>query len=660
MFPDCSWLTRGLNRFLGTNYSPSISAALAPDSASPYYPDRPIRPLPKRRLRSRLSSGVADSILYPSLSTPSTPLFNYPYNHFTERNGEKQYTNSTGVDRQLCGRDLPCGYDHEADDAHEDLDSEDEEDGAGIVRRYQGQQNGLPSNNTHSYPSSVQQMRMSSAMPSKPPPPRSNASSADGYDSFENTNNKKKRKIPTSGSSSIHHSHLSAGMANMGISTGRDSLSVSPDELGNCTGQYYGSGNSAISSNGSGNGISGAGRGRYGRITGRSISGKSPLGVSTDGSNAWAAGGRGSRARRDWILNGVHASKEPLKGEGTTKPLDQGIISAAIASAAEKGAVPPPKGQENVSLLQQPGSKRSTPTKTQFTFTCETDSSKGVVWPLQSPTSPVQPRSTTGSRSSIPPVTSSSQGHRRVATQGTQTSPSMGQERSSEGSAASQNRTSITQHLATTSAIGNQQVPPSGRKPRPRRTGNEYALAARQRRLQQEYNNYHHPPSRDEVWICEFCEYEAIFGAPPVALMRQYEIKDRRERRRLAEKRRLLEKAKSRGKKGKKGGKAGTKHAGISGHGQQQQQQTQPYDQQSANHVPMQNTGAQSDEYYADDYEDDDLTASSPQGFEEGSPLQAQQPPIPTKPFVQTNGNVKGIGAIENQAMSRKAKSDLR
>jgi hypothetical protein len=77
-----------------------------------------------------------------------------------------------------------------------------------------------------------------------------------------------------------------------------------------------------------------------------------------------------------------------------------------------------------------------------------------------------------------------------------------------------------------------------------------YVLAARQRRLQQEYNNLQHPPAPEDIWICEFCEYESIFGEPPHALIRQYEIKDRKERRRLAEKRRLLEKAKLKGRKG--------------------------------------------------------------------------------------------------------------
>lgn len=99
-----------------------------------------------------------------------------------------------------------------------------------------------------------------------------------------------------------------------------------------------------------------------------------------------------------------------------------------------------------------------------------------------------------------------------------------------------------------------QQPPPPPPKSR-RRPSKEYALAARQRRLQQEYTNYHHRPNKDNMWICEFCEYEDIFGVPPVALIRQYEVKDRQERKRAAERRRLLEKARAKGKKGKKGSK---------------------------------------------------------------------------------------------------------
>lgn len=86
-------------------------------------------------------------------------------------------------------------------------------------------------------------------------------------------------------------------------------------------------------------------------------------------------------------------------------------------------------------------------------------------------------------------------------------------------------------------------------------------MAARKRKVQQEYKNYQNPPQRGDITICEFCEYEAIFGTPPVALIRQYEIKDRKERKRIAERQRLLEKAKMKGRKGKKGSNKKNNHA---------------------------------------------------------------------------------------------------
>ena len=130
-------------------------------------------------------------------------------------------------------------------------------------------------------------------------------------------------------------------------------------------------------------------------------------------------------------------------------------------------------------------------------------------------------------------------------------------------------------------------------------------MAARERRLQQEYNNYHHPPREEDVWICEFCEYESIFGSPPEALVRQYEIKDRRERKRLAEKRRLLEKAKMKGRKGKKGSKNAAKN-NTAATSQAYQPANQQNYQQPADPGSVQNHGTQSDDYYNDDYLGDD------------------------------------------------------
>lgn len=135
-----------------------------------------------------------------------------------------------------------------------------------------------------------------------------------------------------------------------------------------------------------------------------------------------------------------------------------------------------------------------------------------------------------------------------------------------------------------------------------RSPGSIYSLAARQRRIQQQYANLHHPPNPEDIWICEFCEYEAIFGRPPEALIRQYEIKDRKERRRLAEKRRLLEKAKMKGRKGKKATKNAAKHAATTQ--QPAHAPTEP--------VPMDGHRSHPDDYVGPEYDDEAIPVPSP------------------------------------------------
>lgn len=242
-----------------------------------------------------------------------------------------------------------------------------------------------------------------------------------------------------------------------------------------------------------------------------------------------------------------------------------------------------------------------------------------MVWPAESPT-PAGYRH--GSGTNLGPSTSG-QSQRGFATQGTQTSPSMAGQ-------PTQHPTNGTQHAQQ--STGGQQ--PQPQKSRPRRTGKEYALAARQRRLQQEYNNYHHPPSGDDVWICEFCEYESIFGTPPAALIRQYEIKDRRERRRLAEKRRLLEKAKMKGRKGKKGSKNAAKNAAAA----PQPASHQARHDQHVNPVHMQHQGTQSEEHLAEDYDDNPIPFEAP----------LPQPPVSnTRPRVSSKDNRHSAGAVK-------------
>ena len=149
--------------------------------------------------------------------------------------------------------------------------------------------------------------------PPKPQPMISSKESVDGDDAFENTKNKKKRKIPMSGSLGNHQSTLSAEMAQMGLSGNRD-IDASHIEADNGVGHYYGSGSSAVPAVSSGNGISGAGRGRYGRAGTRHYTGRSPLGVSVNGSNSLQAG-RSLYQRRD----NASISTAGLKGDDLCK-----------------------------------------------------------------------------------------------------------------------------------------------------------------------------------------------------------------------------------------------------------------------------------------------------------------------------------------------------
>ena len=154
---------------------------------SPVYPDRPIRPLPRRSLRERLSPEIADSITYPPAPAVTNPMFYAPYpDDPTQQHGLAVSNAIEEIDRsiQAARRDLGRNP--------SDADSEDEE-GLSVMRLHE----------------EYQQLRKM-----MPPPPReglngtvdplaqsvaSSNDSVDGYDSFENTNNKKKRKIPTSG-----------------------------------------------------------------------------------------------------------------------------------------------------------------------------------------------------------------------------------------------------------------------------------------------------------------------------------------------------------------------------------------------------------------------------------------------------------------------------
>jgi hypothetical protein len=246
-----------------------------------------------------------------------------------------------------------------------------------------------------------------------------------------------------------------------------------------------------------------------------------------------------------------------------------------------------------VSLLQQEAAKNSA-NKTQFTFTCGSDSANKMVWPGQENGPYPQPPGaypTSNTSASAHPQTARARPPVRpdapmVSTQGTQTSPRMN---GTHAPAASRN--APPQKGAQPQQ---QQAPPP---PKPKRSaGKLYKHAANKRRIQQEYANFHNPPK--DPWICEFCEFEDIFGYKPMALIRQYERKDRQERKRLAEKRRLLEKARMKGRKGKKASKKAQNNANNAQHAQ---------NPPPGGYDPRADDGSldpQDDEYYDDDYDD--------------------------------------------------------
>ncbi|KAK8132605.1 hypothetical protein PG999_000778 [Apiospora kogelbergensis] len=503
---------------------------MSTESVSPIYPDRPIRPLPKRRMRDRLSSEELDTINYPPSPQNNVPLFDYPCNLKTETGDGR------GEASNVVGRENTAELAQESSLRRSGLG------GGGSSSKDYGYALRTPPRQSH-------------GRHTIPQPPPSTASSADGYDSFENTNNKKKRKIPTAGESMLNGSHILTDPSIMGMPSPPTTGDEGPGDATLATPHaYYQSGQGNVNTQG----ISGPGRGRYGR----NRNGRSPLRTIPD-------------------IN-VGLPKNPKLRSGGQYPgspagENSGIISNAIASA-EKLSVP--RGQENISLLQQQASSRTTPTSSQFTFTFDSPVPGSVSWP--GPDSLHSPMA-------VPPQTTLSGDHR---------DPYHG---------ATARATETSQPHLENSASGNVSTKPAAgatQKKAKRRAGSSLLQAARERRQQTEYQNYHHPPTLQEVWVCEFCEYERIFGRPPEALIRQYEIKDRRRRREEAERRRLLEKAKMKSRKGKK---ASNKPPAKNNNNIQERSPAPPAGYQAPHMGSQPSQETQSEEFDEDDYYEEDI-----------------------------------------------------
>ncbi|KAH7168859.1 hypothetical protein DER46DRAFT_500489 [Fusarium sp. MPI-SDFR-AT-0072] len=429
---------------------------MSPDTVSSLFPDRPIRPLPKRRLREKLSPGTVETIAYPPSTHETTPLFYYPPYNFREDTSPPRAC-STSPSQQTRRAEEGCNYTPRRNGLGLP-DGDDEE----------------PALRSTLVPRSPPEILTRGT---NPQPPLSATSSVDGYDVFENTNNKKKRKIPSAGELSVN---VTQGLNNeiaISAGTGHSPTDESHNDRAHSHSVSHPTTGTFSSNN---QGISGPGRGRLGR----SRNGRSPLRALSDGnSNAWA--GRGSKATASqWAPGAANANSEQ---EGS------GIISNAIANAEKLR----PQGQENhrPSLL-----------------------------------SPVIPKFQ--ARFSGPPP-----GHASKHSMSTQAGPGS----LPPGSVAPHDGSSV----AASRGSG------SSRRDSKRRLDRSLERAARRRRQEARRD----PTKTADEWICEFCEYEMIFGVPPRALIRQYEMKDRRRRQEEADRKRLLEKAKEKSRKGRKGGK---------------------------------------------------------------------------------------------------------
>lgn len=245
---------------------------MSSDKVSSLFPDRPIRPLPKRRLRERLSPELARSIQYPPSTQDVAPLFYFPCYAF-KGNTNPSSAESSPVDHGLS----QCRDARRAYDSH--LGELAGGNGAGDNKSLSGP---FQDRSTADVMSQVanQTGRASHAFQANPQPPPSTTSSADGYESFENTNNKKKRKIPSAGDSSLNSTHaLNAEITSLAISS--NSGSCTADMNGE---KFYGNtaGHSTTSAfMPSSQGISGSGRGRLGRLR----NGRSPLRALADGNS---------------------------------------------------------------------------------------------------------------------------------------------------------------------------------------------------------------------------------------------------------------------------------------------------------------------------------------------------------------------------------------
>ena len=278
-----------------------------------------------------------------------------------------------------------------------------------------------------------------------------------------------------------------------------------------------------------------------------------------------------------------------LEANPLTQDQNTTIIADAIANAEKP---PHTEGQENQSLLQQQAKQQ--PVSSQFTFTCDSQVPGSTAWP---------------GRDEMGGMTSGLDG----ASSHTRRPNATGDGVPSAADGAPTNTRRADAH----------HVPPApSQKKKPVNIDRELREQAATRKRSQRLQNRVNPPKPEDIWVCDFCLYEEIYGAPPRHLIRSFEMKERKQRLQEEALRRKMEKMKKDARKGKKVGRVAAAHDHA-------QERSAP----AHNHHVHDNyeSDVEEDEYEVDDYEDDAMYSP-----DEPPPLErvpdARQPPIAASP----------------------------
>ena len=271
------------------------------------------------------------------------------------------------------------------------------------------------------------------------------------------------------------------------------------------------------------------------------------------------------------------------------KDQNTGIISTAIANAEK---IPHPEGQENLSLLHQ--KSKPSPVSSQFTFTCDSQVPGSTPWPGSDP--------------------ALSMGSAHGASQSSQAAQAG---YGSQGSPAAHDG----YHQDPRSTEGSHPQPAAPPK-KPENIDRELREQARARRRNARFQNKHHPPKPEDVWVCDFCIYEDIYGSPPRHLIRDFELKERKQRLQEAALKRKMEKMKKDARKGKRGGRLAPPHDHAA-----HDRNLPPHD----HHAPVDNYESEVDdeEYENDEYDDEGVySPDEPPPLEPDPQAYHHPPPI--------------------------------